>query len=75
MKIGLIKETKVPVDNRVALSPEQVARLNSMYPESEIVVQCSDIRAFSDEEYRKYGVKVVDNVDDCDVCVNSEAFP
>lgn len=67
MKIGLIKETKVPVDNRVALSPEQVARLNNMYPESEIVVQCSDIRAFSDEEYRKYGVKVVDNVDDCDV--------
>ena len=28
MKIGIIKETKTPVDNRVALTPEQVATLN-----------------------------------------------
>ena len=67
MKIGLIKETKQPVDNRVALSPEQVAQLNHEYPDSEIVVQSSDIRAFSDEEYLKAGVKVVNDVSDCDV--------
>ena len=67
MKIGLIKETKTPVDNRVALSPEQVAKLNKLYPASEIVVQSSDIRAYSDEEYRLLGVKVVEKVDDCDV--------
>ena len=57
MKIGLLKETKTPVDNRVALTPAQVAKLNKEYPDSEIVVQSSDIRAFSDEEYRKEGVK------------------
>lgn len=67
MKIGLIRETKNPVDNRVALSPNQVAMLNEKYPDSEIVVQRSDIRAFSDEEYRSFGVKIVENVDDCDV--------
>jgi len=67
MKIGLIKETKSPVDNRVALAPEQVARLNKMYPQSEIVVQSSNIRAFSDADYRAQGVKVVDNVEDCDL--------
>lgn len=67
MKIALIKETKNPVDNRVALSPEQVAELNKKYPSSEIVVQSSDIRAYSDAEYSEKGVKVVDNVDDCDV--------
>lgn len=67
MKIGLLKETKTPVDNRVALTPSQVAKLNQEYPDSEIVVQSSEIRAFSDEEYRKEGVKVVDNVSDCDV--------
>ena len=49
MKIALIKETKTPVDNRVALSPKQVAELNKKYPEHNIVVQESDIRAFSDE--------------------------
>lgn len=67
MKIGLMKETKSPVDNRVALSPKQVSELNSRFPDHEIVVQESDIRAFSDEEYRKEGVKVVHDLVDCDV--------
>ena len=67
MKIGLIKETKIPEDNRVALSPEQVAKLNQEFPDSEIIVQSSDIRAFTDEEYRQAGVKVVDDMSDCDV--------
>lgn len=67
MKIGLIKETKTPVDNRVALSPKQVSELNSRFPEHEIVVQESDIRAFSDEDYRKEGVKVLNDLNDCDI--------
>jgi len=67
MRIALIKETKNPVDNRVALAPEQVAALNKAYPEHKIVVQCSDIRAFTDDEYRANGVEVVDDVQDCDI--------
>lgn len=67
MKIALIKETKTPVDNRVALSPKQVAELNKEYPQHTIVVQSSEIRAFSDEEYRSEGVAVVDDIRDCDV--------
>ena len=67
MKIALIKETKIPVDNRVALSPDQVAGLNARFPKHEIVVQASPIRAYSDEEYRSKGVRVVDDISDCDV--------
>ena len=67
MKIALIKETKTPVDNRVALSPKQVAELNNRFPQHEIIVQASDIRAFSDDEYRAEGVRVVENVGDCDI--------
>lgn len=67
MKIALIKETKIPVDNRVALSPKQVAALNRKYPKHQIVVQSSDIRAFSDDEYRQKGVRIVDDVSDCDM--------
>lgn len=67
MKVGLIKETKIPVDNRVALSPKEAAELMKLYPESEIVVQSSDIRAYSDEEYRACGVPVVEDVSDCDI--------
>ena len=67
MRIALIKETKTPVDNRVALSPKQVAELNKRFPEHEIVVQASDIRAFSDDEYRAEGVQVVSQIEDCDI--------
>lgn len=67
MKIGLIRETKIPEDNRVALSPAQVAKLNQEFPDSEIIVQSSDIRAFSDEDYRKAGVKVMGDMSECDV--------
>lgn len=67
MKIALIKETKNPVDNRVALSPKQASELNRRFPQHEIVVQSSDIRAFSDAEYRAEGVRVVESVEDCDV--------
>ena len=67
MRIALIKETKTPVDNRVPLSPKQVAELNHRFPQHEIVVQASDIRAFSDEEYKAEGCKVVDNVEGCDI--------
>lgn len=67
MKIGIIKETKTPVDNRVALAPVQVAELNRQFPQHKIVVQASDIRAFSDDEYRAEGVEVVDSMADCDI--------
>lgn len=67
MKIALIKETKNPVDNRVALAPKQVAELNERYPQHKIVVQSSTIRAFSDDEYRTAGIDVLDDVSDADI--------
>lgn len=67
MKIALIKETKVPVDNRVAFSPKQMAQLQKDYPEHQFVVQKSDVRAFSDDEYLSAGLPLVDCVDDCDI--------
>lgn len=67
MKIGLIKETKTPVDNRVALTPVQAKMLMDMFPDSEIVVESSDVRSFSDAEYSTLGIKVVNDLSDCDV--------
>lgn len=67
MKIGIIKETKVPEDNRVALTPDEIVTLQQQFPACEIVVQRSDIRAYTDEEYACKGIKLVERVDDCDV--------
>lgn len=67
MKIGLIRETKTPEDNRVALSPAQLAFLQREYPQDEFVVQSSSIRAFGDDEYQAAGLRVVEDVSDCDI--------
>jgi len=67
MKIGILKETKTPVDNRVALSPTEAAALLQAYPASQIVVETSPLRAFHDDEYRAAGIPVVSDLSDCDV--------
>ncbi|MBO5919700.1 MAG: hypothetical protein J6Q34_04335 [Bacteroidales bacterium] len=67
IKVGILKETKHPVDNRVALVPEQIISLQKKFPYAKFYIQKSDIRAYSDNEYASLGISVVDNVDDCDV--------
>lgn len=67
MTIALIKETKTPVDNRVALTPAQISWLSTKYPQDTFVVQSSAIRAFSDDEYRAEGISVVKDISDCDI--------
>ena len=67
MKIGLIKETKTPIDNRVALTPTQARLLMDMYPDTVIVAESSDVRAYTDNEYKELGIQVVKDLSDCDV--------
>lgn len=66
-KIGVIREGKVPPDMRVPLTPKQCALIKEVYPEVEIVVQRSPIRAFKDDEYAAEGIQLVDSLDDCDL--------
>ena len=67
IRLGLLKETKDPVDNRVALTPDQCKFLTEKYPNLEIRVQSSDVRAFHDDEYSRLGIDVVEDVTDCDL--------
>ena len=67
MKIGLMKETKLPTDNRVALTPKQARYLRDEYPNCNIVVESCDLRAYSDGEYVDEGIEVVTSLHDCDV--------
>ena len=48
IKIGIVKETKIPIDNRVALTPQDILTIQEKYPHVMFYVQKSDIRAFSD---------------------------
>ena len=67
IKIGILKEVKLPPDKRVPLTPLQCKELISQYPSLDLVVQKSTIRCFDDEEYSSLGIKLVDDLSDCDV--------
>ena len=67
MKFGIIKERKIPVDRRVVFTPEELNRLQEQHPEVIIKVESSDIRVFSDQEYRDRNITVSNDISDCDV--------
>lgn len=65
-RIGIIRETKIPTDNRTPLTPAQCKELLSTYSDLEILVQPSDLRVFSDEEYRQAGAVISEDMTTCD---------
>jgi alanine dehydrogenase len=67
VKIGIIKEGKVPSDKRVPLTPAQCQEILSTYSDVQIKCQSSDIRCFPDEEYSNAGVEVVEDISDCEI--------
>ncbi len=66
IKIGILRETKIPPDRRVALPPAAAAEVNARYPDVNIVVQPSPLRCFRDEEYTAAGVALQEDLSDCD---------
>lgn len=67
IKIGIIKEEKIPADNRVALTPDQCRWLLSHNSKLSIVVQPSAIRCFQDTEYERAGALLSDDLQDCSI--------
>ena len=73
--IGLIKEGKVPSDNRVALTPKQCRYLLDQFPSWEIIVESSPNRCFKDKEYQKEGIKVVEDISAADILLGIKEVP
>lgn len=74
-RIGLIREGKVPADNRVALTPAQCKWIHKNSNEVQVVVQRSEGRCFSDREYLLAGVELRENLDDCDILMGIKEVP
>lgn len=75
MKFGIIKERKNPPDRRVVFSPEKLKEFQKKFPLAEIKVESSEIRVFSDDEYRKAGLEVTSDVSSCDVLFGVKEVP
>ena len=75
MRIGIIKERKNPPDKRVVLTPTECSRLLKKYPQLDILVEKSEDRFFTNEDYINQGFKVVDDVSNCDVLLGVKEVP
>lgn len=73
--IGLIREGKVPADNRVALTPAQCRFLVSNFPDIRICVQSSPGRCFKDREYQQAGIDVMEDISHCDILLGIKEVP
>jgi alanine dehydrogenase len=75
MIIGLLREGKIPADNRVALTPAQAKWLQKSFPGLRILAQSSTTRCFSDAEYQRAGIEVKASVDECDLLLGIKEVP
>jgi saccharopine dehydrogenase (NAD+, L-lysine-forming) len=74
-KIGLIKEGKLPADNRVSLTPAQCKWIHKNSDSVRIIVQSSTARCFTDREFLMAGVDVKEDLSDCDVLLGIKEVP
>jgi alanine dehydrogenase len=75
MKFGIIKERKATPDRRVVFSPDELARLKQLHQNVSVKVESSDIRVFTDEQYRNMGIEVSNDISDCDVFFGVKEVP
>ncbi|MFT5251760.1 MAG: alanine dehydrogenase [Flavobacteriales bacterium] len=75
MKFGILKEKKSPPDRRVVFSPDALVELKQIYPTANVMVESSDIRIFTDNQYAAVGIEVSEELDDCDVLFGVKEVP
>ena len=75
MKIGLIREEKIPRDKRVAFTPLQCRALLKEFPNVSLVVQPCDYRCFTNEEYKMHAIPLQEDLSDCDILIGVKEVP
>jgi len=75
LRIGLLREGKIPVDNRVALTPDQCQWIHTHLSGVQVIAEHSQHRCFSDNEYEQAGVSVTDDISNCDVLLGIKEVP
>lgn len=72
---ALITERKNPPDKRVVLTPDLCKKFKERYPDARLIIEKSEVRVFTDQEYREAGFEVVDDVSDADVMLGVKEVP
>jgi alanine dehydrogenase len=74
-KVGIIREGKTPPDKRVPLVPYQCKQLLKDYPDVELFVQPSDVRAIPESQYEKAGAIIREDLSNCDLLIGVKEVP
>lgn len=75
MTIGIIKERKTPPDRRVVFSPSQLQALEKKYNGLKFIVEPSDIRIFTDDDYKDCGIEVNSDLSSCQILLGVKEVP
>jgi alanine dehydrogenase len=75
MKIGLIREGKVPPDKRVPFTPLQTEEIEQRFPNTKVLCQQSEVRCFKDGEYQSLDIEVKSDVSECDILMGIKEVP
>ncbi len=75
LQIGLIREGKIPQDNRVALTPAQCKWLQKNFNDIKVAVQPSPNRCYADIEYERAGVEVKEDLSGCNLLLGIKEVP
>jgi len=75
IRIGLLREGKIPADNRVALTPAQCKWIQKNAPDIRVIAQTSPDRCYTDKEYISAGVEVKQDLSDCNILLGIKEVP
>lgn len=75
IKLAVIREGKTPPDKRVPLTPEQCVKVQRLFPNVQVFVESSDVRAFKDDQYAGVGIPVLKDISHCDIMIGVKEVP
>src|ERR1051325_7038036 len=75
IKVGILRENKMPHDRRVPFTPLQCALIMKLFPNVEIAVQSSEWRSYLDAEYKAEHIPLKEDVSDSDILMGIKEVP
>lgn len=75
LKIGILREGRIPTDKRVPILPEQCKEVMAKYPQVSFFIQPGYERCIRDEEYSKAGIPVQEDISHCDIFFGVKEVP
>ncbi len=75
IRVGIIREGKVPHDKRTPFTPAQCKQILNQYPQVELYIQPCEYRCYSDNEYLLEGLTLQEDLRNCDILIGIKEVP